>query len=54
MPLIFLVNIHGFKGCSFQTKKGITIVNAFQMILNNSTKLHLMKKPNKLWIDKGS
>ena len=35
-------------------KKGITIVNAFQMILNNSTKLHLMKKPNKLWIDKGS
>ena len=30
-------------------KKGITIVNAFQKILDNST-----RKPNKLWVDKGS
>ena len=30
-------------------KKGITIVNAFQKILDNST-----RKPNKLQVDKGS
>ena len=29
-------------------KKGITIVNAFQTILNNS-----ICKPNKIWVDKG-
>ena len=30
-------------------KKGITITNAFQNILNNSG-----RKPNKVWVDKGS
>ena len=30
-------------------KKGVTIVNAFQNILDNST-----RKPNKKWVDKGS
>ena len=30
-------------------KKGVTIVNAFQRIWNNSK-----RKPNKLWVDKGS
>ena len=30
-------------------KKGITIVNAFQKILDNS-----MRKPSKIWVDKGS
>ena len=30
-------------------KKGITIANAFQKILDDST-----RKPNKIWIDKGS
>ena len=30
-------------------KKGITIVNAFQKILNNS-----IRKPNKIWVDRGS
>ena len=34
-------------------KQGITIVNAFQKILDNSTKLHSMRKRNKLWVDKG-
>ena len=29
-------------------KKGVTIVNAFQKILNYS-----MRKPNKIWVDKG-
>ena len=30
-------------------KKGITIANAFQSILNNSG-----RKPNKIWVDQGS
>ena len=30
-------------------KKGITIVNAFQKTLYNST-----RKPNQIWVDKGS
>ena len=30
-------------------KKCITIVNAFQKVLDNST-----RKPNKIWVDKGS
>ena len=30
-------------------KKGVTTVNAFQSILNSSK-----RKPNKLWVDKGS
>ena len=32
-----------------KVKKGITIVNAFQSILNNSN-----RKPNKIWVDQGS
>ena len=35
-------------------KKSITIANAFQKILDNSTKLQSMRKPNKPWVDKGS
>ena len=35
-------------------KKGVTIVNAFQNILNDSLKLHLKRKPNKIWVGKGS
>ena len=38
----------------FKDKKGITIVNAFQKILDNSTDLHSIRKPNKIWVDKGS
>ena len=30
-------------------KKGVSIVNAFQNILDES-----MRKPNKIWVDKGS
>ena len=30
-------------------KKDVSIVNAFQKILNNSA-----RKPNKIWVDKGS
>ena len=32
-----------------QDKKGVSIVNAFQKILDKSE-----RKPNKLWVDKGS
>ena len=35
-------------------KKGVTIVNTFQKILDDSMELHSMRKPNKTWIDKGS
>ena len=34
---------------SLKDKKGITITNAFQKILNKSN-----RKPNKMWADKGS
>ena len=30
-------------------KKGVTIVNAFQKVLDESN-----RKPNKIWVDKGS
>ena len=30
-------------------KKGVGVVNAFQQILNEST-----RQPNKIWVDKGS
>ena len=30
-------------------KKGVSIVNAFQKVLNKSG-----RKPNKIWVDKGS
>ena len=40
-------------------KKDVSIVNAFQKILGNSTELCSMelysdRKPNKIWVDKGS
>ena len=34
---------------SFKDKKGITITNAFQKILDESK-----RKPKKIWVDKGS
>ena len=47
--LILLVNMHGLF-----LKNNITIVNDFQKILDNSTELYSMRKPNKVWVDKGS
>ena len=32
-----------------QDKKGVSIVNAFQKVLDDSD-----RKPNKVWVDKGS
>ena len=43
--LTFIVNMNGL----FLLKKGITIANAFQKILNDS-----IHKPSKIWVDKGS
>ena len=37
-----------------KVKKGVTIVNAFQKMLNDSTKLRSTRKPNKIWVNKGS
>ena len=34
-------------------KKGMTIVNAFQKILDDSIKLHLERKPDKIWVKEG-
>ena len=36
-------------GCPLKEKKGISMVNAFQKILNESN-----QKPNKIWVNKGS
>ena len=36
-------------GYSFEDKKGTSIVDAFQKILDRSE-----RKPNKIWLDKGS
>ena len=38
-------------GCFF---KSITIVKAFQKILDDSMKLHSKRKRNKIWADIGS
>ena len=35
--------------CPLKDKKGLSIVDAFQKILNDSN-----RKPNKVWVDKGS
>ena len=35
-------------------RKGVSTVNAFQKILDDSTELHAKRKPNKMWVDKGS
>ena len=47
MLLIFIANILGL--FLSKIKKGVSIVNAFQSILKKSN-----RKPNKIWIDKGS
>ena len=37
------------KYASLKDKKGVTMVNAFQIVLDDSK-----RKPNKIWVDKGS
>ena len=48
MLLIFLVNIRAWV-VPLKDKKGASIVNASQKILKKSD-----RKPNKIWVDKGS
>ena len=43
--LLYVIDIFS----KYEIKKGVTIVNAFQKILDNST-----RKPSKIWVDKGS
>ena len=43
-----ILSQHAWVG-PLKDEKGVTIVNAFQIILDNSN-----RKPNKLWVDKGS
>ena len=45
MLLTFIVNTHAIK----KDKKGITIINAFQKMLDESNRM-----PNKIWADKDS
>ena len=47
MLLTFIANIHG--SFLWNTKRGITITNAFQKILDES---HC--KPSKIWVNKGN
>ena len=54
-----MINIFSKDAWVFPLKyrKVVTIVNAFQKILNNSIKLHSKKsnkkKTNEIWVDKG-
>ena len=44
-------------GCSLKDKKGVSIFNAFQKILRESNRSNAKskgRKPNKIWVDKGS
>ena len=36
-----------------KNKKGMSIFNAFQKILDNSAELPSNRKPSKIWVDKG-
>ena len=47
MLLLFLANMLGL--FLLKDKKGVSIVDAFQKILDDSN-----RKPNKIWVDKGS
>ena len=58
--LLCVINIFSKDAWVFplKYKKGVTIVNAFQKILNNSIKLHSKKnkkkkQTNEIWVDKG-
>ena len=39
---------------SLKDKIGVTIFNAFKKVLDDSMELHSKRKPNKIWVDKGS
>ena len=49
MSLTFISNIHGLINILLKDKKGITVTNAFQKILDKSN-----HKQNKIWVNKGS
>ena len=45
---LFCVSKYGWV-VLLKDKRGVTIVNAFQSILENSMELHLIRKPNNIW-----
>ena len=47
MLLVFSVNTNGL--LPLKHRKGITIINAFRKVLDESN-----SKPNKIWVNKGS
>ena len=54
--LLYVINIsskYAWVG-PLKDKKGVSTVNAFQKILDDSTELHSKRKLNKIWVDKGS
>ena len=53
--LLYVINIfskYAWVG-PLKDKKGVSTVNAFQKILDDSTELHSKRKLNKIWVDKG-
>ena len=54
--LLCVIDIFNKYACvvPLKDKKGIRNVNAFQKILKESMELHSERKPNKIWVDKGS
>ena len=54
--LLFAIDIFSKHACvvPLKNKKGITIANSIQKILDNSTRLRSMWKSNKISVDKGS
>ena len=54
--LLYVINIFSKYAwvVPLKDKKGTTIVNAFQKILDDSMKLHSRRKPKKVWFDQGS
>ena len=57
--LLCVIDIFSKYACvvPLKDKKGISIVNAFQKILDNSNiseAKHKVRKPNKIWVDKGN
>ena len=54
--LLYAIDIFSKYACvvPLKDKKDVSTVNTFQSIFENSMELHSNRKPNKIWVDKGS
>ena len=52
MFIIYFFSKYGW-AVPLKNKKGLTVVNTFQNILNSSER-HSKRKPNKIWVGQGS